>query len=119
MPLNGVIKNLEEVRAVLVQLSRQSDPDLPFDSTIYTMELNGKRIVFTGDIGFEGVQDILHRCWGDREKAAAVAKIVRTKVLSLKPDHVLTGHGPRPQGTAWMEDLLTRTEASLANLRPK
>jgi glyoxylase-like metal-dependent hydrolase (beta-lactamase superfamily II) len=94
-------------------------PGHSFDSTIYTMELNGKRIVFTGDIGFEGAQDILHRCWGDREKAAVVAKIVRTKVLSLKPDHVLTGHGPRPHGLAWMEDLLKRTETSLANPRQK
>jgi glyoxylase-like metal-dependent hydrolase (beta-lactamase superfamily II) len=90
-------------------------PGHSFDSVIYTMELNGKRIVFTGDISFEGGSHILHRCWGDREKAAAVAKIVRTKVLSLKPDHVLTGHRPRPKGTAFLEDLLKRTESALTD----
>jgi glyoxylase-like metal-dependent hydrolase (beta-lactamase superfamily II) len=90
-------------------------PGHSFDSVIYTMELNGKRVVFTGDIGFEGGSHILHRCWGDREKAAVTAKIVRTKVLSLKPDHVLTGHGPRPKGTAFLEDLLKRTESALAD----
>jgi glyoxylase-like metal-dependent hydrolase (beta-lactamase superfamily II) len=89
-------------------------PGHSFDSVLYTMELNGKRVVFTGDLGFEGVSHILHRCWGDREKAAVVAKIVRTKVLPWKPDHVLTGHGPRPRGTAFLEDLLKRTDAALA-----
>jgi hypothetical protein len=50
-----------------------------------------------------------------RQRIEAVAKIVRTKVLSLKPDHVLTGHGPRPKGTAFLEDLLKRTESALAD----
>jgi len=89
-------------------------PGHSFDSVIYTMVLNGKRVAFTGDIGFEGVSHILHRGWGDREKAAVVAKIVRAKVLSLNPDHVLTGHGPRPKGMAFLEDLLQRTETALA-----
>jgi glyoxylase-like metal-dependent hydrolase (beta-lactamase superfamily II) len=90
-------------------------PGHSFDSVLYTMELGGKRVVFTGDIGFQGASHILHRCWGDREKAAVVDKVVRTKILPLKPDHVLTGHGPRPQGTAFLEDLLRRTEDALAN----
>src|SRR5262249_21344053 len=40
-------------------------PGHSFDSVLYLLELNGKRIVFTGDIGFEGGSHILHRCWGD------------------------------------------------------
>ena len=76
--------------------------------------LNGKRILFTGDLGFEGVSNILHRCWGDRDKALVVTKVVRTQALPLKPDHVFTGHGPRQHGTAFLEDLLKRTEEALA-----
>jgi glyoxylase-like metal-dependent hydrolase (beta-lactamase superfamily II) len=78
------------------------------------MELGGKRVLFTGDLGFEGTSDILHRCWGDWEKAAAVLKVVRKQVLPWKPDHVFTGHGPRRDGTAWLEDLLRRTNDALS-----
>jgi glyoxylase-like metal-dependent hydrolase (beta-lactamase superfamily II) len=95
-------------------------PGHSFDSVLYSMEINGKRILFTGDLGFEGVSNILHRCWGDREKALVVTRVVRRQVLPLKPDHVLTGHGPRPQGMAFLQDLLQRTEEALASLpRPK
>jgi glyoxylase-like metal-dependent hydrolase (beta-lactamase superfamily II) len=89
-------------------------PGHSFDLVLYSMELNGKRILFTGDLGFEGGSHILHRCWGDRDKALRVAKIVRTQALSQKPTHVFTGHGPRKDGTAWLEDLLKRTEEALA-----
>jgi glyoxylase-like metal-dependent hydrolase (beta-lactamase superfamily II) len=89
-------------------------PGHSFDLVLYTMEFNGKRVLFTGDLGFEGASNILHRCWGDREKALVVTKVVRTQVLPLKPDHVFTGHGPRPHGTAFLEDLLKRTEQALA-----
>jgi glyoxylase-like metal-dependent hydrolase (beta-lactamase superfamily II) len=89
-------------------------PGHSFDSVLYTMEFDGKRVLFTGDIGFEGVSNILHRCWGDREKAGAVAKVVRNQVLPLKPAHVFTGHGPRKDGTGFLEDLLKRTEEALA-----
>jgi glyoxylase-like metal-dependent hydrolase (beta-lactamase superfamily II) len=92
-------------------------PGHSFDSVLYTMELNGKRVLFTGDLGFEGVSNILHRCWGDREKAWVVTKVVRTQVLPLKPDHVLTGHGPRPQGMAFLQDLLQRTSEALGSVR--
>jgi hypothetical protein len=67
------------------------------------MEFNGKRVLFTSDLGFEGVSNILHRCWGDREKALVVTSVVRSQVLPLKPDHVLTSHGPRPQGMAFLQ----------------
>jgi glyoxylase-like metal-dependent hydrolase (beta-lactamase superfamily II) len=89
-------------------------PGHSFDLVLYTMEFDGKRVLFTGDLGFEGVSDILHRCWGDREKAAEVVKVVTKQVLPLKPDHVFTGHGPRRDGTAWLEDLLKRTNESLS-----
>src|SRR5262249_3991074 len=88
-------------------------PGHSFDLVLYSMELNGKRILFTGDLGFEGVSNILHRCWGDRDKALVVTKVVRTQALSLKPDHVFTGHGPRQQRSAFLEDLLTRTAQTL------
>jgi glyoxylase-like metal-dependent hydrolase (beta-lactamase superfamily II) len=88
-------------------------PGHSFDSAIYVIEFGQKRVAFTGDIGFDGESHILHRCWGDREKAAAVARVVREQVLPLKPDHVLTGHGPRPQGTEFLEDLVRRTDAAL------
>jgi glyoxylase-like metal-dependent hydrolase (beta-lactamase superfamily II) len=89
-------------------------PGHSFDSVLCFMDFGGKRALFTGDMGFEGASDILHRCWGDREKAAAVAGVVSKQVLPLKPDHVFTGHGPRKDGTAWLEDLLRRTNASLS-----
>jgi glyoxylase-like metal-dependent hydrolase (beta-lactamase superfamily II) len=88
-------------------------PGHSFDSVLYALELDGKRILFTGDLGFEGGSHILHRCWGDADKALAVSRVVRNQALPFRPDHVLTGHGPRPEGTAFLEDLLKRTRAAL------
>ncbi len=51
-------------------------PGHAFDQVLYLMELDGKRIMFTGDVGFSGESHILHRCWGDREKAAILSRIV-------------------------------------------
>jgi glyoxylase-like metal-dependent hydrolase (beta-lactamase superfamily II) len=95
------------IRAIFV-------PGHSFDLVLYELELNGKRILFTGDLGFEAGSHILHRCWGDRDKALVVTRVVRTQALPHKPIHVFTGHGPRRDGTAWLEDLLKRTEAALA-----
>jgi glyoxylase-like metal-dependent hydrolase (beta-lactamase superfamily II) len=89
-------------------------PGHSFDLVLYTMEFDGKRVLFTGDLGFEKGSHILHRCWGDRDKALVVTRVVKEKALPLKPTHVFTGHGPRPDGTAWLEDLLRRTEEALA-----
>jgi glyoxylase-like metal-dependent hydrolase (beta-lactamase superfamily II) len=94
-------------------------PGHSFDLVLYALELNGKRILFTGDLGFEEGSHILHRCWGDRDKALVVTRVVRTQALPFHPDHVLTGHGPRPHGTAFLEDLLKRTEEALAKPREK
>jgi glyoxylase-like metal-dependent hydrolase (beta-lactamase superfamily II) len=87
-------------------------PGHSFDSVIYVMDLDGKRVVFTGDIGFDQ-QDILHRCWGDTAKARAVTETVRKKVLPLKPDFVFRGHGAKRDGTVWVEDLVKRTDEAI------
>jgi hypothetical protein len=65
-------------------------------------------VVFTGDIGFDR-QDILHRCWGDRDKARAVSEAVRTRVLPFRPDFVFRGHGAKRDGMAFLEDLVKRS----------
>jgi glyoxylase-like metal-dependent hydrolase (beta-lactamase superfamily II) len=90
-------------------------PGHSFDLTIYTTELGGKRIAFTGDLGFEN-QDILHRCWGDAEKARAVVQIIRSKLLPWRPDVVFTGHGVRTNGTEFIIKLVRQTELSLDTL---
>jgi glyoxylase-like metal-dependent hydrolase (beta-lactamase superfamily II) len=93
-------------------------PGHSFDLTIYTTELGGKRIAFTGDLGFEN-QDILHRCWGDAKKARAVMEAVRDKLLPWRPDVVFTGHGMRPNGTEFITKLVQQTEQSLAQPAPE
>lgn len=87
-------------------------PGHSFDLTVYLTELNGKRIAFTGDLGFEN-QDILHRCWDDAAKARAVLPVIRDKVLAWKPDIVFTGHGVRANGTEFIQKLVDHTEQSL------
>ncbi len=94
-------------------------PGHSFDLTVYMTELGGKRVAFTGDLGFERESDIVHRCWGDAEKARPVIKAIRDKLLAWKPDVVFTGHGVRPNGTEWVEDLLRRSEESLVKASGK
>jgi glyoxylase-like metal-dependent hydrolase (beta-lactamase superfamily II) len=88
-------------------------PGHSFDSVLYVLDFPSKRVLFTGDIGFEGASNILHRCWGDREKALAVIRVLRQQVLPLAPDYVFTGHGPRREGTAFLHDLLSRSEEAV------
>jgi glyoxylase-like metal-dependent hydrolase (beta-lactamase superfamily II) len=90
-------------------------PGHSFDLTVYMMELGGKRIAFTGDLGFEN-QDILHRCWGDADKARAVVRVIRDQLLPWRPDIVFTGHGVRPNGTEFVAVLVQQTEKSLKQL---
>lgn len=94
------------IRAVFV-------PGHSMDSVIYLMTLDGKRVAFTGDLGFQAPSDILHRCWGSVDHAAVVIDVVKSKVLPFKPDVVFTGHGGRPEGAAFLEDLVRRSEESL------
>jgi glyoxylase-like metal-dependent hydrolase (beta-lactamase superfamily II) len=98
-----------EPRAVFV-------PGHSYDSVIYLTELAGKRVAFTGDLGFK-CQDILHRCWGDVDKAAAVTEVVRTKVLSFRPHVVFTGHYAHEDGMAFLEELVAQSEASIRTAR--
>jgi glyoxylase-like metal-dependent hydrolase (beta-lactamase superfamily II) len=88
-------------------------PGHSFDLTIYMIELGGKRIAFTGDLGFEN-QDILHRCWGDADKAPQVVQAIRDRLLPWRPDIVFTGHGVRPNGLEFLTALVRATEASLS-----
>lgn len=90
-------------------------PGHSFDLTVYLTELAGKRIAFTGDLGFEN-QDILHRCWDDAAKARAVLPVIRDKVLAWKPDIVFTGHGVRTNGTEFLAKLVEHTEESLGKV---
>jgi glyoxylase-like metal-dependent hydrolase (beta-lactamase superfamily II) len=99
------------IRAVFV-------PGHSYDSAVYLLDLGGKRVAFTGDLGFKG-QDILHRCWGDAEKAAAVTEAIRTKVLEFRPDVVFTGHDAHREGTAFLEDLVARSLESIRKARGK
>jgi len=89
-------------------------PGHSFDLTIYKVELAGRRVAFTGDLGFEAPSDIVHRCWGDAEKARAVVAVIRDQLLPWKPDVVFTGHGARPAGMAFLTDLVRRTDETLA-----
>ena len=90
-------------------------PGHSFDSTVYTTELGGQRIAFTGDLGFQN-QDILHRCWGDAAKARAVIRVIRSKLLAWQPDVVFTGHGVQTNGTEFITALVRQTEESLSRL---
>src|SRR6185295_15860081 len=94
------------IRAIFV-------PGHSMDLVIYLMEVGGRKIAFTGDLGFQAPSDILHRCWGDVEKAKVVTEVVRTKVLPFRPDIVFTGHGGRPNGAEFLEDLVRRSLESI------
>ena len=87
-------------------------PGHTFDLTIYLTELAGQRVAFTGDLGFEN-QEIVHRCWGDIEKARPVLKVIREKLLPWRPDIVFTGHGVRKNGTEFIETLIQQSEHGL------
>ena len=90
-------------------------PGHSFDMTIYTTVLGGRRIAFTGDLGFEN-QDIVHRCWGDVEKARAVVRVIRDKLLPWQPDIVFTGHGVRTNGLEFLTTLVQKSEVSIKEL---
>jgi len=100
-----------KIRAVFV-------PGHSYDLVAYLFELGGKRIVFTGDLGFKNA-DIVHRCWGDADKGAAVTEAIRTKVLEFHPDVVFTGHDAHAQGFAFLEDLVKRSQETIRAVRSK
>jgi glyoxylase-like metal-dependent hydrolase (beta-lactamase superfamily II) len=96
-----------KLRALLV-------PGHSFDLTVYMTELGGRRVAFTGDLGFKEPSDILHRAWSDAGKARAVVKVIKDKLLPWKPDVVFTGHDAQPNGMEFLTDLVRRSEDSLA-----
>jgi glyoxylase-like metal-dependent hydrolase (beta-lactamase superfamily II) len=98
-----------KIRAIFV-------PGHSYDLCVYLLELGGKRVAFTGDLGFKG-QDIVHRCWSDATKAAAVTEAIRTKVLPWRPDVVFTGHDAHRDGTAFLEALVERSLESIRKPR--
>jgi glyoxylase-like metal-dependent hydrolase (beta-lactamase superfamily II) len=116
LPLNQVGDQTDteleglKIRALFV-------PGHSFDQTVYMMELSGKRVTFTGDLGFEN-QDILDRCWGDANKARAVVQAVRDKLLPWRPEIVFTGHGVRTNGMEFLTALVRHTDESLARALP-
>ena len=92
------------------------------DSVIYSMELGGRRVIFTGDIAFDDRRpglplgsNILHRCWGHHENAARVIEIFESQVLPLAPQFNFTGHAAYPDATAAWKRIL---DASRTALKP-
>jgi glyoxylase-like metal-dependent hydrolase (beta-lactamase superfamily II) len=90
------------------------------DSVVYAMELNGRRVIFTGDIAFDDRRpglplgsNILHRCWGDWDKAARVIRVIETQVLPLQPEFCFTGHAAYPDATAAWGRILEASRAAL------
>jgi glyoxylase-like metal-dependent hydrolase (beta-lactamase superfamily II) len=93
-------------------------PGHSLDSVYYTMELNGRRVVFTGDIGFSGSGNIFDRCWDDVEKARVVTNLIRSRLIPWHPEFVFRGHGAESDGTAFLEKLVRSSdEAILARER--
>jgi glyoxylase-like metal-dependent hydrolase (beta-lactamase superfamily II) len=77
------------------------------------MELNDRRVAFTGDIGFDTKNNILDRCWGDRDKAKAVIEAVRLSLIPWRPDFVFTGHSASREGTQFLQSFVEGSEESL------
>jgi glyoxylase-like metal-dependent hydrolase (beta-lactamase superfamily II) len=88
-------------------------PGHSFDSVVYVLNLEGKRVFLTGDLGFHGNNDILNRCWGDVPKARTVMRILREQVLPLKPQIVFTGHDEHLNGIGYWENILRTTGESI------
>jgi glyoxylase-like metal-dependent hydrolase (beta-lactamase superfamily II) len=98
-----------EVRQCGLPIRALFAPGHSVDSVIYMIELNGKRVMFTGDIGFNAQNNILSRCWGDREKAKVVVDLVRSNLIPWRPDFVFTGHDSHRDGAKFLEDLVNAT----------
>jgi glyoxylase-like metal-dependent hydrolase (beta-lactamase superfamily II) len=90
------------------------------DAVVYAMELNGRRVIFTGDIAFDDRRagmplgsNILHRSWGDHENAARVMKIIREQILPLQPEFSFSGHSSHANAVAAWERILEASHAAL------
>jgi len=88
-------------------------PGHSFDTVVYVLNLSGRRIFLTGDIGFHGNSHILNRCWGDVPKARKVMEILRERILPLKPEIVFTGHDEHSNGIEYWQDIMRSTEDAI------
>ncbi|HEY7115323.1 MAG TPA: MBL fold metallo-hydrolase [Tepidisphaeraceae bacterium] len=102
-------------------------PGHSIDSVVYFMELAGHPVIFTGDIAFDDRRpglplgsNILHRCWADRDKAAAVIRVLEGKVLPLRAEFEFKGHASnRDPAAAWRNILEASRKALNADQGPK
>jgi glyoxylase-like metal-dependent hydrolase (beta-lactamase superfamily II) len=88
-------------------------PGHSIDSAVYMLELAGRRVAFTGDIGSQ-THDIPNRCWGDAGKGRVVTGLVRARVLPFKPEFVFRGHGAHRDGMAFLEKLVRQSQEAIA-----
>jgi glyoxylase-like metal-dependent hydrolase (beta-lactamase superfamily II) len=95
-------------------------PGHSIDSVVYLMELNGHRVIFTGDIAFDDRRagmplgsNILHRCWADREKAATVIRVIEEKVLPLRAEFEFKGHASNRDPAASWKNILEASRKAL------
>jgi glyoxylase-like metal-dependent hydrolase (beta-lactamase superfamily II) len=95
-------------------------PGHSIDSVVYFIDLNGRRVIFTGDIAFDDRRagmplgsNILHRCWADRDKAAAVVRVIEDKVLPLRPEFEFKGHASNRDPAAAWRNILDATHKAL------
>jgi len=95
-------------------------PGHSIDSVVYVMELNGRRVIFTGDIAFDDRRaglplgsNILHRCWADREKAATVIRVIEERVLPLQAEFEFKGHASNRDPTASWRNILEASRKAL------
>ena len=90
-----------------------------FDAVVYVLNLGGRRVFLTGDIGFHGNSHILNRCWGDVPKARKVMEILRERILPLKPEIVFTGHDEHSNGIEYWQDILRSTEEAMRKAKAR
>ena len=109
-----------EVTLCGVKIKAIFAPGHSLDSVVYTMELGGRRVIFTGDIGFDDRRaglplgsNVLHRCWEERENAARVIRVIETQVLPLRPEFSFTGHAAYSDATGTWRRILEASRAAL------
>jgi glyoxylase-like metal-dependent hydrolase (beta-lactamase superfamily II) len=94
-------------------------PRHPVGSVAYRFERNGKRVAFTGGIGFQRGNDIPNSCWGDRDKVKAALEVVRSKLIPWRSDFVFTGHDAFGDGGQFLVNRVASAARSLAKRCPR
>ncbi|MDW8026731.1 MAG: MBL fold metallo-hydrolase, partial [Armatimonadota bacterium] len=85
-------------------------PGHSIDSVVYAMELNGKRVIFTGDSFLENT---LYHCWGDVEKAKILTELLRSRVLPIKPEFAFMGHISEKNAEEFLLKVLKASEEKI------